>query len=66
MEEIDVYRTASVLINQHGQDASWVAAQRADALIDAGDRIGSAVWIKIWKATKVLQSEKPRGSEAVN
>ena len=66
MEEIDVWRTAHLLIKQHGVDASWVAAQRADALLDAGDRVGCAVFIKVWKAVKFLQSDKPREDEAVN
>ena len=32
----------------------------------AGDRFGCAVWLKIWRAIKVLQSEKPHEGEAVN
>jgi hypothetical protein len=66
LEEIDVWRTAHVLIKQHGIDASWVAAQRAEALLDAGDREGCAVFIKVWKAIKFLQSEKPREREVVD
>ena len=66
MEEIDIWRTATLLIKLHGEDAGWVAAQRADALLEQGDRTGCAVCIKIWRAIKALQSEKPREGETVN
>jgi len=29
--DLDIYRTASVLIREHGEDAALEAAQRADA-----------------------------------
>ena len=64
--EIDIWRTAHLLMKQHGDDAGFVAAQRADALMAQGDRLGCAVWFKIWHAIKALQSEKPREGEAVN
>ena len=35
--DIDVYRSAKFLIDQHGQDAILQAAIRADELRDAGD-----------------------------
>jgi len=31
---LDIYRTASVLIREHGQDAALEAAQRADAMLE--------------------------------
>ena len=39
-----IYRTASVLIREHGDEADLVAAQRADSFLEAGDMDGSAVW----------------------
>jgi len=42
MEEIDIWRTATLLIKQHDTEAGWVAAQRADALRDK-PREGEAV-----------------------
>ncbi len=35
--DLDIYRTAQLLVNRHGQDAPIHAAMRADALLDAGD-----------------------------
>ena len=35
--DLDIYRTASVLIREHGEDA----AQRADAMLEKGSLVGS-------------------------
>jgi hypothetical protein len=40
-------------------DAAAFAAIRADALLDAGDLEGSAVWRSIAKEIEKLQAEKP-------
>ncbi len=37
VEELDIYRTASVLIREHGKDAPIEAAMRADAMLEKGD-----------------------------
>ena len=41
--ELDVYRTARVLIRQHGADAPIHAAMRHDALLERGDLEGASV-----------------------
>jgi hypothetical protein len=41
--DLDIYRTASVLIREHGDEADLVAAQRADSFLEAGD--AAAVWL---------------------
>ncbi len=35
----DIFRTANILIREHGQDAPIHAARRADALLTAADRV---------------------------
>ena len=45
--DLDIYRTATALIREHGQDAPIHAAMRADALLAAGDVDGYAVWGKV-------------------
>lgn len=37
------------------------AAMQADALLEAGDMDGAAVWRKIVKAVEVLQATEPDG-----
>ncbi len=37
--DLDIFRTASVLIREHGKDAALEAAQRADAMLEKGSLI---------------------------
>ena len=48
--DLDIFRSAKLLIDQHGQDAPHEAALKADELLDAGDIDGQAVWMRIRKA----------------
>ena len=61
VDEIDIWRTAKQVIDQHGEDASTFAAMRADELLDNGDLEGSAVWTRIVKATIDLLATNPDG-----
>ena len=47
-------------------EAIFVAARRADALLEQGDHEGSSAWVRIGKAIDALLREKPREGEAVN
>ncbi len=44
---LDIYRTAQLLVKQHGEDAPIHAAMRADAMLEAGDLDGYAVWKRV-------------------
>ncbi len=41
--DLDIYRSAKLLINQHGEDAPIFAAQQADKCLEAGDLDGKRV-----------------------
>ena len=56
--EIDIYRSAKLLIDQHGEDAPIFAAMRVDKLFAAGDLDGSRVWQRVLRAIKVLAEER--------
>ncbi len=58
--DLDIYRAANVIIKQYGQDAPIHAAMRADAMLEAGDLGGYAVWKRIIKAVEELQRAEPR------
>jgi hypothetical protein len=62
----DIYRTANLLVKQHGQDAPIHAAMRADAMLEKGDLGGCAVWRRVLKAVEELLREEPREGERVN
>jgi hypothetical protein len=63
--DLDLYRAAKLLIDQHGQEAPIRAAQRADELLAAGDIEGAAIWRSILAAIEDLQRGRLDG-ESVN
>ena len=64
--EIDIYRSASVLIREHGAGATLEAAQRADAMLDRGDMGGCAVWKRIVAAVEEIERTELRQDEAAH
>lgn len=50
--DLDIYRAAKLLVDQHGQDATIRAAERADELLEAGDTEGAAIWRAIMGASR--------------
>jgi len=39
--DLDIYRTANVLVKRYGKDAAFQAAQRADAMLEKGSLDGN-------------------------
>ena len=64
LTDLDIYRTANLLVKQHGEDAPIHAAMRVDAMLEKGDLDGYAVWKRILKAVRELDGMAP-GPEAV-
>ena len=54
IDDPDVWRAASVLLRQYGDDASSRAAQRADELLARGDADGHSIWLRIQNAVEEL------------
>jgi len=63
--DLDIYRAAHVLIEQHGEAAALEAAMKADKLLAAGDMEGKSVWVRILKAIDEIQRGR-RSSEEVH
>jgi hypothetical protein len=57
--DLDIYRSANLLVKQHGEDALIEAARRADTMLEAGDLDGYAVWKRILRAVEELQGMEP-------
>ena len=53
--DLGIWRSAQVLVKQHGADAPIEAAMRADAMLEKGDLEGYAVWKRILRAVEELQ-----------
>jgi hypothetical protein len=64
--DIDIWRSANLLLKRHGRDTPIVAAQRADECLAAGDIEGQAIWKRIVEAVLELLRDKPEEGERVN
>ena len=64
--EIDIWRTAGALVTEHGADACFAAALRAEALRAQYDVDGHLLWKRITKAVKELQRNKLTDGEWMN
>ncbi len=62
--DLDLYRSANLLVKQHGEDAPIHAAMRADAMLDKGDLDGYAVWKRMLRAVgELLRVERVQGEQ---
>lgn len=66
MEDIDIWRSAALLIRQHGEDAAIVAAQRADELLAEGATEGFRTWQLIVAAINELLRQELRPEEPIS
>ncbi len=41
--DLNIWRSANLIVKQHGEDAPIHAAMRADAMLEAGDLDGYAI-----------------------
>ena len=61
---LDIYRSANLLIKQHGEEAAIFAAMQADACLEKGDLDGKVTWLKVIEAIKELQDTTPPSNGA--
>lgn len=59
ISEIDIWRTAGIMIKRYGDTADIEACRRADELGGKGDRAGMRVWLRILDAIDRLQNVQP-------
>ena len=62
VDDVDIWRSANLLIRQYGDEAVIYAAMQADACLEAGDLDGKAMWLRVIAAIGELQNkERPPG-----
>jgi hypothetical protein len=66
MDEIDIWRSAKILIEAHGENAELEAAVRVDQAMWDGSSDAMNVWKRIMRAVQDLQRQKPSASEPLN
>ena len=64
--DLDAYRSAAVLVREHGEDAAPEAARRTDAMLEKGDLEGLAVWRRIVGAVEEIERQERRPGEAAH
>jgi hypothetical protein len=63
---VDVWRTASALITEHGKDAGFVAALQADAQLAQYDVDGHLMWKRVRKAVREILRDRPTDGERIH
>jgi hypothetical protein len=66
MNEIDIWRTAKILVDAHGENAAIQAAMRADYALEDGFPDAVNVWMQVKRAVEVLQRQKPNKADTLN
>jgi hypothetical protein len=66
MTELDIWRSANILLKRYGAEAVFIATKRADALLDQGDVQGASAWVRIAKAITDLERRTPNVGEKVH
>ena len=64
--DLDIYRSAKLLIDQHGDEAPIHAAMRADEFLDQGNLDGERLWLRIVRVIEELQRDRPKAGEAMH
>ncbi len=66
ISDLDIYRSAKVIMKQYGKDAQIHSTKRTSAMLDKGDLGAYAVWKRILLAIKELQGTEPKSGEVVH
>jgi hypothetical protein len=66
IRDLDIYRSAQVLIHEHGEDAALDATTWAIAMLDKGDLDRYAVWKRILRAVDEIQRIERNSKEPLH
>ena len=66
ISDLDIYRSAQLLVERHGDGAPIEAAMKADAMLEKGDIDGQAAWLRILRAVKELLLAQPDKGDVVH
>lgn len=66
MTELDIWRSANILLKRCSGEAVFIASKRADWLLDQGDVQGCSIWGRITNAVAELEGKAPGRGEAVH
>lgn len=61
IEDREIWACANLLLKQHGDDAWFVAAQRADELLAQGEMDGHRTFVRVLNRIRALEAMNPAG-----
>ena len=64
--DLDVYRSAQMLIRKHGENAALKVSAVADAMRERGNMEGVAVWRRVLKAVQEMQRKERAPGQAAH
>ena len=66
ISDLDIYLAAKIIIKKLGEDAPIHVAVRADAMLEAGDLDGLAMWKRILRVIEELKRTAPKPGDAAH
>jgi len=64
--DLNIYRSAQLIVDQHGDEAQIFAAMQADNKLERGDMEGMAAWHRILAAVRVLVRPWPTDQDTLH
>lgn len=64
--DLNIWRSANVLIKYCGEDAYFMAARCADIMLERDDMDGCRAWTRILKVIEEMERAERTGSEPLN
>lgn len=61
IEDREIWACANLLLKQHGDDAWFVASQRADELLAQGEMDGHRTFVRVLNRIRALEAMNPAG-----
>ncbi len=65
-DDADIWRSANLLIAEHGSNALIQAGMRVAGMMAKGDVAGAILWKRIMRAVDDLQRQQRRHDEGLN
>jgi hypothetical protein len=60
--ELDIWRTAKLMVERFGEDAVVETSMRVDQMAADNDLVGRRVWLLVLAAVRELQNTSPQGT----
>ncbi len=66
ISDLNIYGSAQLIVDQHGDDAPIFAAMQADKMLERGGMESMAAWHRILAAVRVLLRHRPTDQDTVH